>query len=178
MKTFHNFLKLFVLIILLFCISCSSKPTKPEIFQGRDNEWTTSDITQNRDISQYEQGGHFWCRMRPYGNEENPLNGEEKVRNFIWQHWTEKKRGYIKISCGGVDTSSTTHYFIEPNEKGEWIIATRNLFKHALPEYDNQPIKDDVAVSVEKVESDKNKSDWTLILKANDGEILDKLPMF
>ncbi len=156
--------------LVLFSFSCSS----PEIFQGNDREWTTKDITQNRDIKQYDQGGHFWCRWRPYGNEEDRLNGEKKVRDFIWQHSIEKKRGYIKLSCGGIDTSSTTHYFIEPNEKGELNVVRRLISRQS----DDRFIRKDEELSVERVENERDKSNWSLVYKSKDGEVVDKEPVF
>lgn len=121
----------------------------------------------------------FGVRARPFGNEGDRLAGEKKVRDFVWQHWTEKKRGYIKISCGHIDTSGTIHYFVEPNEKGEWSVAIRSLYKHDLPKYNKQPIKDITAVSVERIENKADgNSNWTLIFKTIDGEIVEKFPFF
>jgi hypothetical protein len=175
MNTLHFISKILFLSIILLNYSCSSnsKPTS-EVFSGNDNEWTTKDITQSRDITQYEQGGHFWCSLRPNGNEEDRFNGEKKVRDFIWQHWTKKKRGYIKISCGGVDTSSTTHYFIEPSENGVWNVARRHIF---IDSEDKRTIFDDF-VTVGHSEAESEKDNWRLILKTKDGKTFETIPQY
>ena len=166
MKILQALPKIIFLFVILFNVSCSP------VFKGKDNEWTTGDITQNREMSEYEQGGHFWCSTRPYGNEEDRINGEKKVRNFIWKHWTEKKRGYIKMTCGQTDTSQTIHYFIELDEKGKWSIARRNIFNNLQNE---KTITDDF-VTVERAEAKNEEDYWKLIFKAKNGKNLDRLP--
>lgn len=176
MKAFQTFPKILFLSIILISFSCSSiSNPSSKIFQGTDNEWTTRDITQGRDMTQYELGSHFWCRTRPYGNEQDRLNGEKEVRDFIWQNWTEKKRGYIKFTCGGTDTSSTIHFFIEPNEKGEWTVARRRIFQNSENE---KTIKDDVLVSIERIEPENTDTEWTLISRNKTGEIIERLPIY
>jgi hypothetical protein len=169
MRDLRIFPKFIFLSVILFNFSCSV------VFQGKDNEWTTVNITQNRDMSQYEEGGHFWCRNRPYGNFGDIKRGEKKVRDFIWQHWTEKKRGYIKFTCGYTDTSRTIHYFIEPNEKGEWNIARRDIFQNLENE---KTMMNDVLISIERIETENNNSDWTLISRNKTGEIIERLPIY
>ncbi len=156
----------------------SCKTDQSEVFLDKDNGWTTKSITQNRDMTQYEQRGHFWCSRIPFGNEQDRFNGEKQVRDFIWRNWSEKKRGYIKISCGGTDTSNTIHYFIEPNEKEEWIIKIIGIYKHAMPKHDNMPIQFSIAVTVENAK-DKNKSDnEIIILKSADDRIVGTIPNY
>lgn len=163
MKALQKFVKMLFLSVILFSVSCSS------VYQGKDNEWTTAHITQGRDMTQYEQGGHFWCSTRPYGNEEDRLHGEKKVRDFIWQHWTEKKRGYIKMTCGQTDTSETTHYFVEPDDKGAWITERRNIFSKS--ENDKTITDDFVTVEHSKVDD----INWKILFK-KDGESVGTLP--
>lgn len=164
MKTFQLLLKFFVFSMILFSFSCSSKS---KIFEGNDNEWTTKDITQNRDLTQYEQGNHFYCNRSPKG--ENGI-GEKKVCDFILQHLNEKRRGYIKISCDGVDTSHTSHIFVEPDEKGEWNILVRTVGQHAIKEYSNDEIGNSHYSSVECLENYSTNAKWTLIYITKEGQ--------
>lgn len=169
---------IFISIFMFLLLSCETYQTQKndsKIFNDEDNSWTMKNLTQNREMSQYELGGHFWCSLRPFGNEQDKYNGEKKVRDFIWKNWTEKKLGYIKISCGGIDTSDTSHYFIEPNEKGEWIVAVRTLYKHSISEYDNRPITDSVAVSIKQ---DKTKENKKIVLKSSDDKIIREIPFY
>jgi hypothetical protein len=165
----------FFLLVFVFA-SCKTNQTA-EVFQDKDRAWTTKDITQNRDLTQYEQGGLFWGRTRfggTFGNEKDKLEGEKKVRDFIWQHWIEKKRGYIKFNFANTDTSSTTHYFIEPNEKGDWIIVRKTIFQLSDGKFEQN---EDALNSVERLENKAN-GDWFLVSKSSNGEIIERLPVY
>ena len=157
---------------ILFSFSCSFEP---EIIRKDDWELTIEGITQERDMSQYDQGGHIFCCHR-IDDRKNIRSEEKFVRDFIWQHWTEKKRGYIRLSYTGADNSWTTHYFIEPNENSEWIVVWKWLYQHSMPEY-NQPIKDGFGI-VEQVESLERKGDWVLVFKPKYGEGINVIPIF
>src|SRR5207253_10570138 len=122
------------LFILVFNFTGCKINQTSEFSYDKDGAWTTKNIIQSRDMTQYDQGGYFWGRSRfggTFGNEKDKLEGEKKVRDFIWQHWTERKRGYIKFIFAGTDTSRTTHYFIEPNEKVEWVIVRKIIFEQS-----------------------------------------------
>jgi hypothetical protein len=75
-------------------------------------------------LSTYENGGHFNCYMR-YKDEKDDICDLPRVRDFIWQHWQNKRRGYIRITFGSIDAQSTSHIFIEPNEQGAWHVGWR-----------------------------------------------------
>jgi hypothetical protein len=74
-----------------------------------------------------------------------------------------------------VDAVSTSHIFIEPDEKGIWYIARRIVRWHALPGGSNQI--DDILglVTVERVEG-KNKNDWSIVIKRKSGKIVYTIP--
>lgn len=168
MRILRALSKYIFLVTVLFNLSCS------RVYQGEDREWTAINITQFRDMSQYEQGGHFWCRLRPWGNEQDELNGEKKVRDFVWQHLAEKKRGYIKFSCGYTDTSRTIHYFIEPDKNDVWNVFQRDVFQHSN---DEKTITDNL-VKVERQDTEFESNNWQLIFKTNSEEVIGTLPMY
>ena len=98
----------------------------------KDGELTTSDVAQQRDLASYASGGHINCRdgMVRYGGESAADFSSErcqlpKLRDFVWEHWQAKKRGYIRISFDSVDAVSTSHLFIEPDKDGKWHVAWR-----------------------------------------------------
>ena len=97
------------------------------------------------------------------------------MRDFIWQHWSEKRRGYIRVTYNSTDAVSTSHIFIEPGEKGEWHIARRIVPWHSIQKMSNQ--LDDILglVTVERVEG-KNKGDWYIVIKRSSGKIVYKIP--
>jgi hypothetical protein len=101
------------------------KESKAKIIY-QDGELTASNIAQARDLTQYDGGGHFNCRKwtRPQGAAQSNCD-LPKVRDFILQHWQDKRRGYIRITFDSVDAVSTAHIFIEPNPQGRWHVAWR-----------------------------------------------------
>ncbi len=131
---------------------------------------TTKTISQNRDLSQYEKGGHVNCRKWMTKDKQSPQCNETAVRDFIWQMWSEKKLGYITISGDSVDSLSTSHIFIEPDKKGNFQIVRRTVRWSALPGA-NYWIQDDPKIiSVVRVEDKPQKGQWTLILKDKSGK--------
>ncbi len=172
MQTLRFLPKIIVLSAVLFSFSCSFEP---EIIRKDDWELTFEGITQKRDMSQYKQGAHFvCCRFIPPSDRTNISVDEKTVRDFVWKHWTEKKRGYIRLSYLGADNSWTTHYFIEPDKNGEWIVLWKYLYKHTMPEY-NQPTRNGYG-TVRQVESVRRKDDWELVFVPQYGEGINVIP--
>lgn len=153
----------------------NTKNTKAEIILGKDSELTTEGLTQNRDMSQYDQGGHFDCRSWIAKDKPHGECNENKIRDFIWQHWTKKKQGYLRITYNTVDATSTLHIFIEANENGEWNVAWRIARSHAMPQYNNQ-ITDIWGISIEQVIEKPKKGSWAIIFKNSSGKIIRKIP--
>ncbi len=58
MKVLRIFSKVIFLSVIISCFSCSFEL---EINRKDNGELTVKDITQNRDMSQYDQGGHILC---------------------------------------------------------------------------------------------------------------------
>jgi hypothetical protein len=93
------------------------------VMHGR--ELMTADIAQARDMSLYDDGGHFDCREHSL-SDTSPRNCDlPKVRDFIWEHWQKKRRGYIRVTVDSVDTMSTSHIFVEPDDHGFWRVSWR-----------------------------------------------------
>jgi hypothetical protein len=102
----------------------ATKETEAKItMDGR--ELTTAGIAQERDLKRYDVGGHFDCRSHAL-SDTAPRNCDiPGVRDFIWKHWHAKRRGYIRITFDSVDAMSTSHIFVEPNQRGKWHVAWR-----------------------------------------------------
>lgn len=87
-------------------------------------------VTENRDLFGYEKGADFFnCKHHSlYGLKrkiqqcENEL---DKGRDFIWNHWKSKKRGYIVYVVAGYHGETNFHIFIEPDKNGTWHIVQR-----------------------------------------------------
>jgi hypothetical protein len=91
--------------------------------EGR--ELKTPDIAQGRELKLYDDGGHFDCRELAL-SDTAPRNCDlPKARDFIWAHWRERQRGYVRVTVDSVDTMSTSHIFIEPDKQGVWHVSWR-----------------------------------------------------
>lgn len=153
-----------------------NKQNSIEFFWEKGVGLTTSDIAQKLDMHQYTQGGHIDCCQ--YGSADSlSLKCDMKnVRNFIWQQWTEKRRGYITISGDSVDYQGTQHIFIEPDDKDNWQIISINVRFQAISK---PPFFIDKAIymtSVNRVENNSENNEWTLILKDKSGKVVWELP--
>jgi len=134
-------------------------------------------------MSNYDDGGSFDCsrlfleRLRTQGKVKDVCD-ENKIRDFIWQHWTNSHRSYIRVTYSSVDASGTFHIFIEPDKKGVWSVFWRIVRSSALP--GSLPEITDVGkiVSVERIEDKPKIGEWALVFKNKLGEIVEKMPSF
>ncbi|MFN0139465.1 MAG: hypothetical protein ACKVQW_05185 [Pyrinomonadaceae bacterium] len=86
----------------------------------------------DRDISQYEFGGHIADCSLIYWGQEDVQKGEEcfrtreAARKFIEEHFKNQRRGYVIIDNVSLDLPRTAYFFIEPSEAGlQWEIRVR-----------------------------------------------------
>jgi hypothetical protein len=149
--------------------------SKIEFFWQEGIGLTYKDLAQDRNLANYDDGGHFDCQDINYSPEKLspekllfPCDGA-KIRDFIWQHWTEKKRGYLRESSDGIDHRATSHWFIEPNKENQWSVNKRTVYCGV----GGCSINDwPQAILMEQIE-DKDKSDkWILVLKSSKGKII------
>lgn len=96
------------------------------------------EIIQNRDISLYDSGGRFSNCMVQISEFNFCRQERNKARKFILNHLKEKKRGYIFYRWAGFDSYGDTHIFVEPDERGKWVVVLRNTgdlrFQHNISE--------------------------------------------
>jgi hypothetical protein len=107
------------------------KETKASVIV-KNGKLITLDIAQERDLASYDDGGDINCRVgtvRYPGETAADFSWERcqlsKFRDFVWEHWQTKRRGYLRISFDSVDAVSTSHLFIEPDTDGKWHVAWR-----------------------------------------------------
>jgi len=140
----------------------------------QNGEVTAAIIANGRDLQLYDQGGHFDCRRWTPDALKNGQENEQRIasalktaRNFIWEHWKNKKRGYVRLTENTVDCTSTSHIFIEPDANGKWQILWRIARVHAMGSngVDDLPI-------IRRVEQKiKNGKVTSLIFKGADGAV-------
>lgn len=115
-------------------------------------------IFQNREMSLYDKKEVSACTSDECIKE---------MRDFIWDHWNDKKPGYLKRHLPGEKLSATEYIFIEPNQNGEWVVIWKNFFDHSIPEYSSF-VERIGTVSLHK----SNNGEQILIYKSESGNIL------
>jgi hypothetical protein len=139
-----------------------------QVIRKRYDELTADGIAEGRDLVLYDDGGYFDCRSY-YPAKDHGVCDEGKVRDFIWSHWQEKRRCYVRITYSSVDAVSTSHIFVEPNAQGQWHVAWR-IVRHSN-EITNIP---DI-VNIELVNGESGKSSY-LVFKDNEGDEMQRIP--
>lgn len=77
---------------------------------------------KTRDLSSYEKAGPYVIPLMVDGAARGKL--EAKVRQFVWEHWQGRRRGYLSITKYSKEGEpSTSHFFIEPENDGAWRVA-------------------------------------------------------
>ena len=155
---------------------------RANVFLNSKGEQVTKNITQGRKISQYDDGGYSECHLLLIGikTKDGSTNrcDRDKVRDLIWEHWNTRRQGYIRITYFDVDTATTSHIFIEPDQKGVWSIYWRIVYASALPGSHGRIIDTAKITSVEKVLDKPNKGEWALAFRNAFGTTVRKMPDF
>lgn len=77
--------------------------------------------SKKRDINVYDDGG-----IADFGwgvVSDHKIRGA-RLREFIWTHFNEKRRGHIKAAFYSFEGDPFyEHVFVEPNAKGDWRIV-------------------------------------------------------
>src|SRR5262249_8498685 len=85
---------------------------------------TLASLLGSRDMSLYEDGGDHSSPCFQVSAAE-PDCGESLAyaRKFIWSHWHNKLRGYLRITFCRGDRCTEAHLFIEPDKNGDWRVV-------------------------------------------------------
>jgi hypothetical protein len=91
---------------------------------------TQAEIAAGRQLNLYDDGGDFSSKMSDHG----AIPRISELREFVWNHWTQRKRGYIRLSMSYIDTTTTWHVFVEPTQTGAWhVTMLRFLHWYGVP---------------------------------------------
>lgn len=74
-----------------------------------------------RDISQYEVIGPY--KMTAFGGEPETIRLGGLIREFLWTHWRQHRRGTVVATHQYVEGFVRTVYFVEPDQRGHWLIV-------------------------------------------------------
>ncbi len=81
---------------------------------------------EGRDLRTYDDGGVYHA---PVGVAQ-PAD-VQRLRDFVWAHWTQKRRGFVEIIFQDLDSGIAAYLFIEPTN-GRWRISWREIYSSAL----------------------------------------------
>jgi hypothetical protein len=74
-----------------------------------------------RDLSQYDVAGPYEIG---YGQPTAGYDGlEGQLREFLWTHWSQHRRGTVVATHQYVEGIVRTSYFVEPDKQGRWVIV-------------------------------------------------------
>lgn len=160
---------LVILLSIVSYIACSSPPDLPSTSTTRQvTETLADDIDEGRKLSEYEYGEKQTCLSYLNGKRHDQFSGEEKVRDFILDHWNEKRRGYISYSCSGIDTTNTSYFFVEPKVGDSWNVVEKSLYTNVSTK--DRKVTSAVFVDVKRVDSVGDQAAFYVELIGTNGE--------
>jgi|SRR5262245_25678905 len=123
----------------------------------------TGVVVENRNLTRYADGGEFTS---------SPMTKRTRIDaigDFIWRHWSEKRRGYARLSMSGIDSTTITYLFVEPDEAGVWRVACRQVdIGYACPTCNRWWLRDTLYAT--SVQWSPAKDGKKLILKNSRGK--------
>jgi hypothetical protein len=82
-----------------------------------------SQQAQNRELPGYDDGGafNFAWELAPQHEQMRA-----RLRDFIWQHWREKRLSRVTAIFHSIEGDPTTYnFYIEPDNEGRWRIRSQ-----------------------------------------------------
>lgn len=77
--------------------------------------------TLKSDVFCYDNGGII--HINPVLGKEG-VKGAAELREFLWKHWVQQKRGVIATMTNPIDSPAVTAcYFIQPSDEHVWQIV-------------------------------------------------------
>lgn len=142
---------------------------------------TSKRLRRNLKRYKYDDGGKSSCDSIIYSQRikmtVDDACGLKKLRDFILDHLSNKKRGRALTVSFGVDTGIVYHLFIQPDQSGEWGIDLWSQGYSALPGSRKRPFSYQRIVTIDQVK-DVKSGDLMIFLKNKTGEVELKLPPY
>jgi hypothetical protein len=93
--------------------------------------YTTIDVAQGRNLSRYDKFELADPEPKTVAARwHDPVLAQ--ARTFIWEHWRDRKRGYLLLTLSSVDHTSTSHVFIEPDDSRRWRVYWRTVHRREI----------------------------------------------
>ena len=81
-----------------------------------------SQNVDERDLSLYEKAGRYDLKLSLSDEAQNQMGAE--IRDFLWRHWKEQRRGYLSANVYTMEGDPrTVNLYIEPDGKNHWNIV-------------------------------------------------------
>jgi hypothetical protein len=64
-----------------------------------DHAPSQEEIAAGRDLKLYDDGGTFSSKISDHG----AIPRISELRDFLWSHWSRKRRGYVRLEFSDVD---------------------------------------------------------------------------
>src|SRR6266403_910443 len=93
-------------------------------FQSNPNMMTRVSHPPLHDVDAYDKAGPYEIIRRP--DAAIPLDQIDKMRGWLWAHWTERRLALLIVIRYSVEGDrSTYYYYIEPDVDGRWRTAVK-----------------------------------------------------
>ena len=93
--------------------------------------YTAPKIAQGRNLNTYDKAQiRDWEHFHPWERWGNPVLAQ--ARQFLWEHWRDRRRACLTLTQSSVDYTGTSHIFVEPDDSGRWRIYRRHLDRREL----------------------------------------------
>ncbi|MEO7539768.1 MAG: hypothetical protein ABIV21_07055, partial [Pyrinomonadaceae bacterium] len=82
------------------------KETRSKVVWDKKVGLTTKDIVAGRNLALYDEGGYFDCGQKfgaSMGLAELEKCDQSRIRDFAWNHWHNKVKGYVVFTLNSVD---------------------------------------------------------------------------
>ena len=100
---------MFKLIVMSFALTLGFAQTGS--FEGHE-----------RNLALYEKAGPYELPITMSAEERSLL--ESEIRGFLWNHWNQKRLGYLKATWGGREGNPNQYLFhVEPDSDGIWHVS-------------------------------------------------------
>jgi len=159
------------LLMLVISSGILAQPVSPhlDLREGTlDHDPSNQEIAGKRNLKLYADGGNFGATAVDQGATQN-ITG---LRDFIWSHWKEKKRGYVRLMISGTDNMVTLHIFIEPGRHGTSYVRWRGVNRWTEGSITRSIMghwSDAVALErAQPTERDRPGGNYVLVFKAKD----------
>lgn len=103
--------------------SPASAPSPPP-----QNPPTVPPPPPQRDLSLYDQAGPFALSRELAPTARRAVLSQ--IRSFLWDHWQQRRRGYLTMSTpDAIGRSIASRFYVEPAENGNWCIRLETAGK-------------------------------------------------